>query len=80
MIRAEIPTPALLLDLDAFDANVTTMTRCVAAHGKGLRPHAKTTSVRRLRAVSCAPARQAPARRNSAKRKSSPPTTCAACS
>ena len=42
MIRAEIPTPALLLDLDAFDANVTTMTRCVAAHGKGLRPHAKT--------------------------------------
>jgi D-serine deaminase-like pyridoxal phosphate-dependent protein len=42
MIRAEIPTPALLLDLDAFDANVTAMTRYVADHGKALRPHAKT--------------------------------------
>ena len=42
MIRAEIPTPALLLDLDAFDANVTAMTGVVSAHGKALRPHAKT--------------------------------------
>ena len=42
MHRAEIPTPALLLDLDAFEANIATMTRVVAARGKGLRPHGKT--------------------------------------
>jgi len=42
MTRAEIPTPALLLDLDAFEANVAAMAGVVAAHGKGLRPHGKT--------------------------------------
>lgn len=42
MTRDRIPSPALLLDLDAFDANVRTMTRFVAARGKGLRPHGKT--------------------------------------
>lgn len=40
--KADIPTPALLVDLDAFEANLQSM----AAHGKrtgrGLRPHAKT--------------------------------------
>lgn len=42
MLRAEIPSPALLLDLDAFEANIGAMTTFVAARGKGLRPHAKT--------------------------------------
>lgn len=42
MTRAEIPTPALLLDLEAFEANVATMAGAVAAHGKGFRPHGKT--------------------------------------
>jgi len=42
MVRNEIPTPALLLDLDAFEANVTTMAAFVAASGKGFRPHGKT--------------------------------------
>ncbi len=42
MLRAEIPTPALLLDLEAFDANVAAMTAFAARHGKGLRPHGKT--------------------------------------
>ena len=42
MVRDEIPTPALLLDLDAFEANVTTMATYVAARGKGFRPHGKT--------------------------------------
>lgn len=42
MRRADVPTPALLLDLDAFEANVAAMTGFVAARGKALRPHAKT--------------------------------------
>lgn len=42
MVRADIPSPALLLDLDAFEANVGAMTAVVARHGKALRPHAKT--------------------------------------
>lgn len=40
--KADLPTPALMLDLDAFEANVAHM----AAHAKGaglnMRPHAKT--------------------------------------
>ncbi len=42
MIRAEIPTPALLLDLEAFEANVAAMAGFLAARGKAFRPHGKT--------------------------------------
>lgn len=42
MLRAEIPTPALLLDLDAFESNIALMAGYVAARGKRLRPHGKT--------------------------------------
>ena len=42
MNRAEIPTPALLLDLDRFERNVQKMAAHVKAAGKKLRPHAKT--------------------------------------
>jgi D-serine deaminase-like pyridoxal phosphate-dependent protein len=42
MLRDEIPTPALLLDLLAFEANIAAMTAFVAARGKALRPHGKT--------------------------------------
>ncbi len=42
MTRAEIPTPALLLDLDRFERNLQTMAAHVKAAGKRLRPHAKT--------------------------------------
>jgi len=42
MTRAEIPTPALLLDLDRFERNVRKMAASVKAAGKKLRPHAKT--------------------------------------
>src|SRR3970282_2259417 len=42
MTRAEIPTPALLLDLDRFERNVQKMAVFVKAAGKKLRPHAKT--------------------------------------
>jgi 3-hydroxy-D-aspartate aldolase len=42
MHRDEIPTPALLLDLDRFERNLTRMAEHVRATGKALRPHAKT--------------------------------------
>lgn len=37
----DLPTPALLLDLDLFEANVRKMASACAAAGKRLRPHAK---------------------------------------
>jgi D-serine deaminase-like pyridoxal phosphate-dependent protein len=42
MRRDEIPTPALLLDLDRFERNLARMAQHVRASGKALRPHAKT--------------------------------------
>jgi len=42
MTRDEIPTPALLLDLDRFEANLERMQAHVRRAGKQLRPHAKT--------------------------------------
>jgi 3-hydroxy-D-aspartate aldolase len=42
MIRDEIPTPALLLDLGRFERNVQKMAAHAKAAGKKLRPHAKT--------------------------------------
>ncbi len=41
MLKREILTPALLLDLDAFEANLTRMVAHVHCAGKALRPHAK---------------------------------------
>ena len=40
-LRNEIPTPALLLDLDAFETNIARMAQAAKAAGKQLRPHAK---------------------------------------
>jgi D-serine deaminase-like pyridoxal phosphate-dependent protein len=42
MHRDEIPTPALLLDVDRFERNLARMASHVRAAGKNLRPHAKT--------------------------------------
>jgi D-serine deaminase-like pyridoxal phosphate-dependent protein len=42
MTREEIPTPALLLDLDRFERNLARMGEHVRRWGKFLRPHAKT--------------------------------------
>jgi len=39
--KSEIPTPALLLDLDAFENNLKRMVAHVEGAGKVLRPHAK---------------------------------------
>lgn len=40
--RWQIPTPALVLDLDTFERNLAKMADHCAAQGIGLRPHAKT--------------------------------------
>lgn len=40
--RAGIPTPALVLDLDAFERNIVRMAEHCRLNGLGLRPHAKT--------------------------------------
>jgi D-serine deaminase-like pyridoxal phosphate-dependent protein len=42
MLRADVPTPALLLDLDALDRNIARMAETAAAAGVALRPHAKS--------------------------------------
>src|SRR5712691_7098032 len=42
MRKDEIPTPALLLDLDRFERNLERMAAHVRRAGKLLRPHAKT--------------------------------------
>jgi 3-hydroxy-D-aspartate aldolase len=42
MPKTDLPTPALVLDLDGFEANVTRLAAHAAATGKRLRPHAKT--------------------------------------
>ena len=41
-LRGDIPTPALLLDLDAFDSNIAKMAAHLKARNKGFRPHGKT--------------------------------------
>lgn len=40
--RDDLPTPALTLDLDAFEANVASMAAYVKGKGRALRPHGKT--------------------------------------
>src|SRR5438445_197651 len=42
MTRDDMPTPALLLDLDRFERNIRRMAAHARAAGKNLRPHAKT--------------------------------------
>jgi len=40
--RGDIPTPALLLDLDAFEDNIAKMASHIKARNKAFRPHGKT--------------------------------------
>lgn len=42
LFKADLPTPALLIDLDIFERNVKRMADYAARHKKQLRPHAKT--------------------------------------
>jgi D-serine deaminase-like pyridoxal phosphate-dependent protein len=41
-LRGDVPTPALLLDLDAFDDNIAKMASHLKARNKAFRPHGKT--------------------------------------
>lgn len=41
-LRGDIPTPALLLDLDAFEDNIAKMASHLKTRGKAFRPHGKT--------------------------------------
>ena len=41
-VRGDIPTPALLLDLDAFEDNIRKMASHLKPRGKAFRPHGKT--------------------------------------
>ena len=40
--RADLNTPALVLDIEALDRNIAAMATLAAGHGVALRPHAKT--------------------------------------
>jgi D-serine deaminase-like pyridoxal phosphate-dependent protein len=42
LFRDDIPTPALLLDLDAFEWNVAKMAKLLKDRRRGFRPHGKT--------------------------------------
>src|SRR6266849_3766615 len=42
LTRDDLPTPALMLDLDAFEFNVAKMTNYCSDHMRALRPHGKT--------------------------------------
>ena len=42
LTRSSIPTPALVIDLDALERNIAAMAAFVAQSGQRLRPHAKT--------------------------------------
>jgi D-serine deaminase-like pyridoxal phosphate-dependent protein len=42
LARSAVPTPALVVDLDALERNIATMAAFVGKMGKRLRPHAKT--------------------------------------
>src|SRR5207249_7496792 len=42
LAKADLPTPALLVDLDAFETNLKLMAEHCKKAGIGFRPHAKT--------------------------------------
>ena len=46
--RFEINTPALVLDLDAFERNIACMAKTMKAFGRNLRPHAKSHKCSRI--------------------------------
>jgi D-serine deaminase-like pyridoxal phosphate-dependent protein len=41
-MRDDLPTPALLLNVDVFEANVAKMARHLKQHNRSFRPHAET--------------------------------------
>ena len=64
---AELQTPALLLDLDAFEANVKAMADIVARHGKKASPARQGAQVHAHRAASDRGRRDRPLLRHGAR-------------
>ena len=59
MLKKDLDTPSLVLDIDIFEDNLRKMRDFAASHGKKLRPHAKThkcpeIAKRQLNAGNCA--------------------------
>lgn len=48
MPLADVDTPALLLDLDAFEANLDTLDQTLQGHAVRVRPHAKSHKCARI--------------------------------
>ncbi len=48
LTKNQVPTPALLLDLDKFESNLTRLAAQARESGKGLRPHAKAHKCKRI--------------------------------
>jgi D-serine deaminase-like pyridoxal phosphate-dependent protein len=42
LLKEDIPTPALIVDLDKLESNISKMSAYLKAQGRGFRPHAKT--------------------------------------
>jgi D-serine deaminase-like pyridoxal phosphate-dependent protein len=42
LTREDLPTPALMLDMDAFESNIAKMAAYAKEHNRSLRPHGKT--------------------------------------
>jgi D-serine deaminase-like pyridoxal phosphate-dependent protein len=59
VLKRDIDTPALLLDLDVLEENIRTMAAFFSDRPQKLRPHFKTPRRRRSRAASSPPARSA---------------------
>ena len=59
MLKSALDTPSLIIDIDLFEKNLIAMRDFAAAHGKKLRPHAKThkcpeVALRQLACGNCA--------------------------
>ncbi|MBA2631780.1 MAG: alanine racemase [Chloroflexi bacterium] len=54
-LAVEVATPALMVDLDVFDANVAALSAMVQGTGKTVRPHVKTHRTPRLAARQLGP-------------------------
>jgi len=42
LLKEDLPTPSLVVDLDALESNISTMTGYLKQQGRAFRPHAKT--------------------------------------
>ena len=76
----EVDTPALIVDLDAFERNLKRLADRIAGRGVRLRPHAKTHKCPVIALKQVASGRSASACRRSAKPRRWSMAACATCS